>query len=95
MAINRGGDDDKVEFVKLVEPLMQTMKSDNQELAALATSALVNLCSYSPDIKQIFLTKKEKFGSLQSLFLPKSIYHPLCHANQFKYNLSIGSFENI
>lgn len=51
------GEDDKVEFVKLVEPLMQTMKSDNQELAALATSALVNLCNYSPDIKQIFLTK--------------------------------------
>ena len=30
---------------------MQTMKSDNLELAALATSALVNLCNYSPDIK--------------------------------------------
>ena len=26
---NRGNDDEKVEFVKLVEPLMQTMKSDN------------------------------------------------------------------
>ena len=50
-------EDEKVEFVKLVEPLMQTMKSDNQELAALATSALVNLCNFSPDIKQIFLTK--------------------------------------
>lgn len=36
---------------------MQTMKSDNLELAALATSALVNLCNYSPDIKQIFFTK--------------------------------------
>jgi len=56
LKINRD-EDDKVEFVKLVEPLMQTMKSDNQELAALATSALVNLCNYSPDIKQIFLTK--------------------------------------
>ena len=56
LKMNRG-EDDKVEFVKLVEPLMQTMKSDNQELAALATSALVNLCNYSPDIKQIFLTK--------------------------------------
>lgn len=44
-------DDDKVQFVKLVEPLMQTMKSDDHELAALATSALVNLCNYSPDIK--------------------------------------------
>ena len=33
------------------------MKSDNKELAALATSALVNLCYYSPDIKQIFLAK--------------------------------------
>ena len=47
----RANDDDKVEYVKLVEPLMQTMKSDNVELAALATSALVNLCGYSPDIK--------------------------------------------
>lgn len=56
LKMNRG-DDDKVEFVKLVEPLMMTMKSENQELAALATSALVNLCNYSPDIKQIFLTK--------------------------------------
>ena len=55
-SVNRG-EDDKVEFVQLVEPLMQTMKSDNQELAALATSALVNLCNYSPDIKQIFETK--------------------------------------
>lgn len=47
-------DDEKVEFVTLVEPLLQTMKSDNQELAALATSALVNLCNYSEDIKEIF-----------------------------------------
>ena len=38
-------DDEKIEFVKLVEPLLQTMKSDNQELAALAASALVNLCN--------------------------------------------------
>jgi len=28
LKMNRG-EDDKVEFVKLVEPLMQTMKSDN------------------------------------------------------------------
>ena len=47
-------DDEKIEFVKLVEPLLQTMKSDNQELAALAASALVNLCNYSEDIKEIF-----------------------------------------
>lgn len=73
MAINRGGDDDKVEFVKLVEPLMQTMKSDNQELAALATSALVNLCSYSPDIKQIFLTKKGLLVILEYLNSKKEI----------------------
>ena len=46
-----GTDEQKVEFVKLVKPLMQTMKSDNVELAALATSALVNLCNYSADIK--------------------------------------------
>ena len=33
------------------------MKSDNQELSALATSALVNLCNYSDDIKEIFFQK--------------------------------------
>ena len=33
------------------------MKSDNQELAALAASALVNLCNYSEDIKEIFFQK--------------------------------------
>ena len=47
-------DDEKIEFVKLVEPLLKMMKSDNQELAALASSALVNLCNYSEDIKEIF-----------------------------------------
>lgn len=49
--------DEKIEFVKLVEPLLSTMKSDNQELAALAASALVNLCNYSDDIKEIFFQK--------------------------------------
>ena len=33
------------------------MKSENQELAALAASALVNLCNYSDDIKEIFFQK--------------------------------------
>lgn len=33
------------------------MKSENQELAVLAASALVNLCSYSEDIKEIFFQK--------------------------------------
>lgn len=28
-SVNRNNEDDKVEYVKLVEPLMQTMKSDN------------------------------------------------------------------
>jgi hypothetical protein len=49
------------------------MKSDNQELAALATSALVNLCSYSPDIKQIFLTKKGLLVILEYLNSKKEI----------------------
>ena len=70
---NRGGEDDKVEFVKLVEPLMQTMKSDNNELAALATSALVNLCNYSPDIKQIFFTKKGLNVILEQLLQKKEM----------------------
>lgn len=47
-------EDDKVDFVKLVKPLLLTMQSDNQELAAMAAIALVNLCNYSEDIKEIF-----------------------------------------
>ena len=62
-----------MEFVKLVEPLMQTMKSDNNELAALATSALVNLCNYSPDIKQIFFTKKGLNVILEQLLQKKEM----------------------
>ena len=49
------------------------MKSDNQELAALATSALVNLCSYSPDIKQIFVTKDGLGVILEYLHSKKEI----------------------
>ena len=51
-------EDDKVDFVKLVKPLLLTMQSDNQELAAMAAIALVNLCNYSEDIKEIFFQLK-------------------------------------
>lgn len=45
----------KIEFINLVEPLITTMKSSNFNLASLAASALVNLCNYSDDIKEIFI----------------------------------------
>lgn len=45
----------KIEFINLVEPLIATMKTGNFNLASLAASALVNLCNYSDDIKDIFI----------------------------------------
>ena len=45
----------KIEFINLVDPLIQTMKNSNFNLASLSASALVNLCNYSEDIKDIFL----------------------------------------
>lgn len=45
----------KIEFINLVEPLINTMKTGNFNLASLAASALVNLCNYSDDIKDIFI----------------------------------------
>jgi len=39
-------DEEKVEFVKLVEPLLEIAKSDNLQLAALGISALVNLLNF-------------------------------------------------
>ena len=52
-----GTDDDKVEFVKLVEPLLHLIKSDHQELPTLALNALINLCNFSEDIIEIFFMK--------------------------------------
>lgn len=59
---NTGGgkkDDEnsKIEFINLVEPLIITMKNSNFNLTSLAASALVNLCNYSDDIKDIFMQK--------------------------------------
>ncbi len=48
----------KIEFINLVEPLIATMKNGNFNLASLAASALVNLCNYSDDIKDIFIQKQ-------------------------------------
>ena len=45
----------KIEFINLVEPLIKTMKTANFNLASLSASALVNLCNYSEDIKDIFI----------------------------------------
>jgi hypothetical protein len=45
----------KIEFINLVDPLIRTMKNSNFNLAGLSASALVNLCNYSEDIKDIFI----------------------------------------
>jgi hypothetical protein len=45
----------KIEFINLVDPLIETMKTANFNLASLSASALVNLCNYSEDIKDIFI----------------------------------------
>ncbi|TNV85265.1 hypothetical protein FGO68_gene15236 [Halteria grandinella] len=47
----------KIEFINLVDPLISTMKTQNFNLASLSASALVNLCNYSDDIKDIFIQK--------------------------------------
>eukprot|EP00347_Sterkiella_histriomuscorum_P016136 403354352 len=48
----------KIEFINLVEPLINTMKNGNYNLASLSAQALVNLCNYSDDIKDIFIQKQ-------------------------------------
>ena len=45
----------KIEFINLVEPLILTLKTSNFNLASLSASALVNLCNFSEDIKDIFI----------------------------------------
>jgi hypothetical protein len=53
----KADENSKIEFINLVEPLIRTMKNANFNLASLAASALVNLCNYSDDIKDIFIQK--------------------------------------
>ena len=55
-------DDDggKIEFINLVEPLINIINRIDDygtKLAALSIMALVNMCNYSEDIKDIFLMK--------------------------------------
>ena len=47
-------EDERGEFLRLVEPLVQNARSDNMKLQTLAISALVNLCNSSEDVKEIF-----------------------------------------
>lgn len=54
----KADENSKIEFINLVEPLILTMKNSNFNLASLAASALVNLCNYSEDIKDIFVQKQ-------------------------------------
>jgi hypothetical protein len=57
----------KIEFINLVEPLIKTIKTSNFNLASLAASALVNLCNYSEDIKDIFVQKEGVYAILEYL----------------------------
>lgn len=51
----RQDEDVKIEFINLVEPLVKTMRNTNNNLVQLAAAALVNLCNFSEDIKDIFM----------------------------------------
>ena len=60
----KGGDDDgdvgKIEFINLVEPLAEIVsrsKENGAKLTALSVMAIVNMCNFSEDIKDIFLQK--------------------------------------
>ena len=53
-----GGDGGKIEFINLVEPLVTILsrwKENSDRLTALSTMAIVNMCNFSEDIKDIFL----------------------------------------
>ena len=60
-----GGDDEKmmaskIEFITLIEPLVSIVsrpKDNGFKLTGLAVMAIVNLCDFSEDIKDIFLQK--------------------------------------
>lgn len=50
----------KIEFITLVEPLVKIMsryKESGVKLTALSIMAIVNMCNFSEDVKEMFLTK--------------------------------------
>jgi len=50
----------KIEFINLVEPLVAIVsrsKENGNKLTALSVMAIVNMCNFSEDIKDIFLQK--------------------------------------
>ena len=53
----------KIEFINLVEPLVQLVSrvkeigNSQQKVCALSVMAIVNMCNFSEDIKDIFLQK--------------------------------------
>ena len=52
---------EKMEFINIVEPLtilMSKARDHGVRITALAIMAVVNMCNYTEDIKQIFLLKK-------------------------------------
>jgi len=62
-AKDEGGKDEgqgKIEFINLVEPLVAIVsrsKENGDKLTALSVMAIVNMCNFSEDIKDIFLQK--------------------------------------
>lgn len=54
------GDAGKIEFITLVEPLTSIIsrsKENGARLTALSVMAIVNMCNFSEDIKDIFLQR--------------------------------------
>jgi hypothetical protein len=59
-AADGGEDGRKIEFIKLVEPFIQIMsryKENGVKLTALCIMAVVNMCNYSEDVKDMFIQK--------------------------------------
>lgn len=57
---SEGEDAGKIQFINLVEPLLFIVarsKENGSKLTGLALMAIVNMCNYSEDIKDIFIQK--------------------------------------
>lgn len=51
-------DSKKIEFINLVEPLIHSIsryKENGVKLTALSLMAIVNLCNFSEDVKEMFV----------------------------------------
>ena len=56
----KGFNDERIEYINIIESLMQIaqrQKDYGLKLASLAIMALVNMCNYDQDVQQIFRQK--------------------------------------